>query len=120
MKVVVVVSDLTNADWQLGVHVLSNGLRGWVYIVFGVREGRQALGVPIAQLETFLEALEVSIFPYIHACMTTRMLDNVYLLRCYYERTKSPASQCDQRLEERLLETQSRRHIDGDRLSNMN
>lgn len=46
VEVVVVVRNLADANWELGVHVLSNGLRGWVHVVLGVGERWKALGVP--------------------------------------------------------------------------
>lgn len=47
MKVVVVVSDLADADGELGVHVTGNVLRGAINAVPGVTESWETLGVPV-------------------------------------------------------------------------
>lgn len=46
VKVVVVVSDLADANWELGVHVTGDVLGRSINTVLGVSESRQALGVP--------------------------------------------------------------------------
>lgn len=48
MKVVVVVSDLADADWKLGVHVTGNVLSGTINTVLGVTESRKTLGIPVS------------------------------------------------------------------------